>query len=75
MDLLEKLRAFAQSKEFIESRNYYYDYHICSKTNEKEKISLDFTLSNDITDEIIRFGKCEKCGICIYHKDFQNNSF
>lgn len=75
MNLLEELKLLAKSNEFIESKNYYYDYHICPVSDNKEKISLDFTLANDLTDEILRFGSCKKCGICIYHKDYHNNSF
>lgn len=75
MELLEKLKSIGSSSDFIESKNYYYDYHICASTNQKEKIQLDYTLANDLTDEIIRFGSCDKCGTCIYHKDYNGKSF
>ncbi|MGN1319106.1 MAG: hypothetical protein ACI4VF_08815 [Lachnospirales bacterium] len=75
MELLDELRKIADCENFVESKNYYYDYHLCKLTGYKEKINLNFTLSNDMTDEILRFGSCKNCGLCIYHKDFQNNSF
>ncbi len=58
----------AAAKEFKSSSNYYFENHICKDGNNK-KIRMDNELSNDITDEILRFGVCRGCGVCFYHKD------
>lgn len=74
-NLLRELKIIGKAKEFAETKNYYYDYHICPNTGENEKVMLDFTLKNDLTDEILRFGMCQKCGLCCYHKDYQGKDF
>lgn len=74
-ELLDELKSVASAKDFAESKNYYYDYHNCPSTGQNEKIMLDFTLKNDTTDKILRFGICKKCSLCFYHKDYEDKSF
>ena len=74
-ELLDELKSTASAKDFVESKNYYYDYHNCSSTGQNEKIMLDFTLKNDTTDKILRFGICKKCRLCCYHKDYEDKNF
>ncbi len=74
-DLLNYLKSTGSIKNFAETKNYYFDYHNCPACgNNKIKIRLDYTLSNDIDDAILRIGICEDCHLCLYHKDFQSKS-
>lgn len=75
MDMLDKLKACNDIKKFINTSNYYFENHNCTKTGNNIKVQLNFTLSNDIDDNILRFGICPECGICFYHKDFQSKSW
>lgn len=75
MDLLSILKEASDSKEFKESKNYYFEKHNCHKKGEEVKVMLDYTLSTDLSDEILRFGKCAHCGVCFYHKDYESKSF
>lgn len=75
MNLLKELKNINTVSDFTESSNFYYDYHNCSASGNKEKIMMDFTISNELTDEILKFGICDKCRLCIYHKDFKGSSF
>lgn len=73
MDLLSKLKEVSQTSDFAETKNYYFQTHLCN--NEEVKVMLDYTLSNDKDDSILRFGICPRCGKCFYHKDFQSKGF
>jgi hypothetical protein len=72
MELLNRLKTFASAEKFVQTANYYFENHICEKSGKAIKVRLDYTLSNDITDDIIRLGMCEECKTCFYHKDFQS---
>jgi hypothetical protein len=74
-DLLSYLKSTANIKSFAETKNYYFDYHNCAESgNNNVKIRLDYELSSDLDDAILRIGVCEKCGLCLYHKDFRSKS-
>jgi hypothetical protein len=74
-DLLNYFKGAANIKTFKETKNYYYDNHNCpSQGNNIIKIRLDYMLSSDLDDAVLRVGICEKCGLCLYHKDFQSKS-
>lgn len=73
MDLLSKLKEVSQSSDFVETNNYYFQTHLCN--NEEVKVMLDYTLSNDKDDSILRLGICPHCGKCFYHKDFESKGF
>lgn len=75
MDLLSKLKEVSTAKEFVESKNYYFQNHLCLNSNEEVKVMLDYTLSNDRDDNILRFGICPSCGKCFYHKDYESKGF
>ncbi|MDO5388688.1 MAG: hypothetical protein Q4F63_05580 [Clostridia bacterium] len=75
MDLLAKLKEAAASNEFVESKNYYFQRHICDSSGEEVKVMLDYTLSSQTSDEILRFGLCPCCGKCFYHKDYESKEF
>ena len=70
MDLLEKIRSLSICTDFTESKNYYFETHSCPVKNEDIKIHMDYTLSTDIDDSILRLGVCPHCGKCYYHRDF-----
>lgn len=74
-DMLGYLKSLAGIKDFEQTKNYYFDNHKCSAAgNNTVRIRLDYTLSNDVDDAILRFGVCGDCGLCLYHKDFQSKS-
>lgn len=73
MDLLSKIKEAAQASDFVETKNYYFQTHLCN--NDEVKVMLDYTLSNDKDDSILRLGICPHCGKCFYHKDFQSKGF
>ncbi len=73
MDLLSKLKEVANASEFIESKNYYFQTHLCG--NDNVKVMFDYTLSNDKDDRILRFGICPNCGRCFYHNDYESKGF
>lgn len=73
MDLLSKLKEVSASSEFTETKNYYFETHLCNGNN--VKVMLDYTLSNDRDDSILRFGICPECGRCFYHKDYESKGF
>lgn len=71
MDLLKEITdIFGDVQNFTETKNYYFEKHNCEKTGEDKKILLDFTVGNETTDRIVRFGYCTKCKTLFYHKDF-----
>ena len=75
MDLLSVLKEASASKEFVESKNYYFQTHLCSSENAEVKVMLDYTLSSDLSDKILRFGVCPHCGKCFYHRDYESKGF
>lgn len=71
MDLLKEVSGiFSDAENFAETKNYYFERHNCGKNGEDTKIMLDFSLGNETTDKILRFGYCDKCKTVFYHKDF-----
>ena len=74
MNLIKVLCDAAKAKEFVCSSNYYYECHICGCDGDNKRIHMDNILANDTTDEIVRFGVCDGCGICFYHKDYRSGS-
>lgn len=66
---------FKTAENFTESKNYYYENHKCQKNGDNKKIMLDFIISNETTDKILRFGFCNDCKTVFYHKDYKSKSF
>ena len=75
MDLLSVLKEVSASKDFVESKNYYFQKHLCNSENTEVKVMLDYTLSSDLSDKILRFGICPHCGKCFYHRDYESKGF
>ncbi len=73
MDLLSIVKELENSENFVETKNYYFENHLCG--NENKKVELEYTISNDKSDEIVRFGFCKDCNKCFYHKDFETKGF
>ena len=75
MELLDNLKdIILNGTGFYESKNYYFEHHICEKTGNNIKVNLDFKLSNDNTDKVVKFGICKQCQKVFYRYDFENNS-
>ena len=72
MDLLNVLREAGKSKNYKKTSNFYYEDHICEKSGNTIRIRLDYMLSNELTDDVLRFGVCRECDTCFYHNDFQS---
>lgn len=71
MDYLALLKGFgADVENYKETKNYYYENHICQATGDNKKVNLDYILSNELTDKVLRFGVCNSCKTCFYHYDF-----
>ncbi len=76
MDLLENIKdIMLNASSFEKNKNYYFQNHICKKTGNNIKINLDFKLSNDNTDKIMKFGICKECNKVFYYYDFESSSF
>lgn len=74
MDYLNFLKSF-EAKEYVETKNFYYENHNCKTTGDNIKVNLEYTLSNDDTDKVIRFGICDNCKTCFYHYDFISKGY
>ncbi len=71
MDILkEAISIFDGAENFLETKNYYFEKHNCGKNGENIKVLLDFSIVNETTDKIIRFGYCDRCRTVFYHRDF-----
>lgn len=75
MDLLQILKNLQSVKEFEETKSYYYTYHDCPVKGEHTKVMLDYTLSEETGDEILKIGVCSHCGKGFCHRDFQTKNF
>ncbi len=76
MDLLQEMHEiFSKCENCVEVKNYYYENHNCEKSGETKKILMDFILSHETTDKILRFGYCSECKTLFFHKDFNTRSF
>lgn len=76
MELLSSLKEIMQNaKSFEKTKNFYFENHICQEDGNNKKINLEFKLSNDNTDKIMKFGICNKCGKVFYCYDFESKSF
>ncbi|MBR6399985.1 MAG: hypothetical protein IKS17_02015 [Firmicutes bacterium] len=73
MDMMEVLRGIGCAKNFKSTSNFYYDDHICGKSGDNIRIRLDYVLSNEVTDDVLRLGVCPDCGLCLYHRDHQSS--
>lgn len=75
MELLENLKdIFNTASSFEQTKNYYFENHICHKTGDNIKINLNYKISSDDNDKIMKFGICNDCKKVFYHYDFENNS-
>ncbi len=71
MDLLKEVSdIFGDVKNFKECKNYYFEKHNCGENGDNKKILLDFTVANEMTDKIVRFGYCRECKTLFFHRDF-----
>ncbi len=74
--MLENLKSmFENAEEFVQSKNFYFENHICKKSGETKRVNLDLKLSKDNDDKIVKFGMCQECKTLFYKYDFESNSF
>ncbi len=75
MELLDSLKdIILNAKSFEKSKNYYFENHICEKSGNNIKVKLDFKLSNEKNDKIMKFGICNECKKVFYYYDFESKS-
>lgn len=74
MDLIKILCDAAAATEFKKTSNFYFEDHICAADGNNKRIRMDLVLTDETTDELIRFGKCSGCGICFYHTDHRSGA-
>ncbi len=55
----EMIDIFEKNNEFIETKNSYFETHICN--GESVKVPMDFKVENENTGDEIVFGKCKFC--------------
>lgn len=71
MDYIDILKSFGDNvKSFIPTKNYYYENHNCGSLGNTKRVQLDYILSDEKTDKVLRFGICSECGACFYHYDY-----
>lgn len=76
MELLDTLKdIMLNADSFEKSKNYYFENHICKKTGNNIKVNLDFKLSNEDNDKIMKLGICKHCKKVFYYYDFESKSF
>ncbi|MCD8089492.1 MAG: hypothetical protein LUD81_02530 [Clostridiales bacterium] len=75
MDLIEVLKEAGRSSDFEESKNYYFQRHICAADGAERKVNLDYTLEGDMTDKAVRFGICPECGKVFYNRHYREKKF
>lgn len=69
-DVIEELK---KCENFSESKNYYFQQHICEDSGQNIKIELKHKLTDESTKDIYLFGICDKCRTCFYHKDYESD--
>lgn len=75
MELLESLKdIISNASSFEQTKNFYFINHICEKTGDTVKVNLNYKLSTDNNDKIMKFGICDHCKKVFYCYDFENNS-
>ena len=75
LDLLQTLKSFQGVKDFEETTSFYYTFHKCPEKGEHTKVMLDYTLSVETGDEILKIGVCPHCGKGFCYRDFQTKNF
>lgn len=75
MDLFNVMKDAVSAANLKKVSNYYYEEHICEKSGNNIRIHLDYMLSSETDDEMLRFGICKQCSTCFYHKDFKQSGF
>ncbi len=75
MELLDILKNISSTaKSFEQTKNFYFVNHICEENGNNVKIMLNYKLSTDENDKILKFGICQHCKKLFYCYDFENNS-
>ena len=68
--LLETVAALLMSAGgFVSSTNYYFARHFCAARQEEIKVQMDYSLQEETTDCLVRFGVCPYCKTVFYHED------
>ncbi len=71
MDLLRDVKnMFNNSDGFVKCKNFYFEKHLCSATNEEKKIMLDYSIMKNNSEQKIIFGHCPHCNKVFYNIDY-----
>lgn len=71
--LFKIVEILKSAEKFEKSNNFYFQNHIC-EDGENTKINFDYSIRNQINDEIAVFGYCEKCKTIFHNKDYLSDS-
>lgn len=70
-ELLELKQYMDSAKSFVRTKNYYFENHMCKNAGESKRVQLEreYKLPDD---KVIRFGKCQCCGVIFYHETYES---
>lgn len=70
METLEILKnIFNSNNEFIKSKNFYFETHLCTYDNTSKKVNFEYTIEQTSSNKSIVFGFCDDCKKMFYNVD------
>ncbi len=72
MDIYKDFKDIVNADNLQKSANYYFETHECG--GQPVKVMMDYKLSVENSDKIVKFGKCEQCGTLFYHLDYESRT-
>ncbi len=61
----DMVNIFDKDNDFIETKNSYFETHLCNGTT--VKVPMDYKVENENTGDEIVFGKCKQCNKVFYN--------
>ncbi len=75
MDIISDLKEMLfDAGGFVNTNNYYFENHACTKTGQNIKVQMDLTIRHDKTNNIVKLGQCPQCKTVFYHEDYESRS-
>lgn len=67
MNNIDELKIiFDKNNEFIKSKNYYFETHMCGDVS--KKVNMDYSIEYAKSAKKVVFGKCESCNKVFYNE-------
>lgn len=60
----------SDEEAFNKTSNYYYENHKCEKLNKEHKVYLNYIISSDNSDKVLKLGKCNHCNKVYYTETY-----